>query len=101
MAKVIKYYLENGDIPSYVITEKNGQKCSGMYENTDNALLGIGDVTGSESNVTIFNTEAELLAYMETYLQDAKTPVFDYDTATTTWVPFDIPVGANWLWSFI
>ena len=101
MVKVIKYYLNKGNIPSYVITEKNGEKCSGLFPNTDMALLGLGNVTGSESGVTIFNTKAELLEYMESYMQDAKTPVFNYAEATTTWIPLDKASWANWLWSFL
>jgi len=101
MANVIKYYLDNLDIPAYVISEKNGEVCAGLWPNTDMALVGLGDVTGFESSVTVFNTEAELLTYMESYMQDAEVPVFDYATATTTWVPFDIPAGAAWLWSLL
>lgn len=101
MVKVVKYYLQNGDIPSYIVTERNGQKCSGVYPNLDGALLGLGDVDGSEPNVTVFNTQTELVTYMETYMQDAKTPVFNYSEATTSWVPFDIDAGASWLWSLI
>lgn len=99
MAKVIKYYLDNGNIPDYVLTEKDGQKCSGMYPDADMALIGLGNVTGSEPGVTIFNTKEELVAYMQTYLYDAKNLVFDYDNATTSYVPFDIEVAANHLWN--
>jgi len=90
MLKVIKYYLDNGNIPNYIVTERNGQKCSGMHPNADMSLIGLGDVTGSEPGVTIFNTKEELAAYMQTYLYDAKTLVFDYDKATTSYLPFDI-----------
>jgi hypothetical protein len=99
MAKVIKYYLDNGNIPDYVITEKDGQKCSGMYPNTDMALIGLSNVAETEPGVTIFNTKEELVAYMQTYLYNAKTLVFNYDNAGTSYVPFDIELAANHLWN--
>ncbi len=98
MANVIKYYLIDGNTPDYVITEKG---TSGLWENTDGALLGLGNVTGSESGVTIFNTEAELIAYMETYCQDGLTPTYYNSDAVVVYVPFDIPVEANRLWNLL
>jgi hypothetical protein len=98
MLKVIKYYLDNGSIPDYVVTEKNGQKCSGLWQNTDMSLIGLGDVTESEPGVTTFNTVEALIAYMKTYLYNAKTLVFNNDNATTSYVPFDVELAANSLW---
>jgi hypothetical protein len=98
MANVIKYYLDNGNIPDYVIIERNGEKCAGLWPNTDMALVGLGNVTGTESGVVIFTTKDELIAYMQTYMYNAMTPAFNYDNATTSYVPWDIAIGAAWLW---
>lgn len=99
MAKVIKYFLNNNNIPDYVIAKKDGQTSSGLWQNTDKSFVGLGNVNGTESEVTIFNTEEELVTYLETYMYDAKTPVFDYANATTTWIPLDIHKAANNLWN--
>jgi hypothetical protein len=101
MVKLIRYYLNNGNTPDYVITEKDGQTCSGLWQNADMSLIGLGDVTGSEPGVSIFNTKDELVSYIETYFPGAKTPVFNYDNATTTWVPLDIQSAANDLWNLL
>ena len=98
MVNVIRYYLNNGNIPDYVITEKNGYKCSGLWQNTDMSLIGLGDITGSEPGITVLNTKEELVAYMQTYLYNAKTPVFNYENATTSYVPFDIVNQAESFW---
>jgi hypothetical protein len=99
MAKVIKYFLNNGDTPDYVIAEKDGQTSAGLWQNTDMSLVGLGDVTGTEPGVTIFNSVDALVTYLQTYMYNAKTPVFDYTNATTTWVPLDIHAAANDLWN--
>ncbi len=101
MANVIKYYLDNGNIPSYVITEQSGKTSAGLYQHTDGALLGLGDLTGSELDVTVFNTKEELIAYMETYCQDGLTPTYDSPDAVVVYVPFDIPKAANYLWNLL
>jgi hypothetical protein len=98
MAKVIRYYLDNGDIPNYIVTEKNGQKCSGLWPNADMALIGLGDVTGLEPGITVFNTVEELVVYMQTYLYNEKTFIFNYDSATTAYAPFNIESAATFLW---
>jgi hypothetical protein len=99
MVKLIKYYLDNGNIPDYVVTEKDGQTSAGLWQNTDMSLVGLGDVTGTEPGVTIFNSVDALITYMETYMYNAKTLVFNYDDATTSYVPFDIELAANHLWN--
>jgi hypothetical protein len=99
MANVIKYHLDNGNIPAYVISRVGNETTAGLFPNPDGVLIGIGNVTGSEVGVTIFTTKEELIAYMQTYMTDAKTRVFDYANATTTFIPFDIELAANNLWS--
>lgn len=101
MANIIKYYLDNGNIPSYVITEKDGEKSAGLWPNADMALIGLGNITGSESEVTVFGTVEELIAYMQTYMYDARILVFNYENATTSYAPFDIEPAANHLWSLL
>lgn len=97
MTNIIKYKPINGQAPYYVI-DGDGS-CSGQYEN-NSFLLGLGNVTGSESDVTIFNTKAELLAYMETFMTNRTFPIQEPDGQ---WVELavDIPAEANRLWSFL
>lgn len=99
MTNIIKYKPIDGTIPNYIITGDGS--CSGQYQNPNGSyLLGLGSVTGSESDVTIFNTKAELIAYMETYMTGWTSPIIEIDGQLSD-IPVDIPAAANRLWSFL
>lgn len=95
MAKVIRYTLINGSKPSFVIAGNGAE--SGQWQNpADMSILGItNETTAQEGIIEFFDTKADLLAYMESYM----TGWTYYSEGEE--LPLNISEKADILWSYV
>jgi hypothetical protein len=94
MAKVISYELtSDGAVPSFVI---DGGYYPLYQTGQQVVLVGVGEDEINSSNVTVYLTKEELIAYLDTYASQM-FKIIDSHTQETN--PFSSSEAADFIWA--